>query len=214
MPRAARTGTLKRLTGENFRLSAADRAFLSDLVKVRVIAVDDADEHHYQDQKSGARRRLDKLVDAGLLKAHDFTVPGSGAQRAYSFSSQTIAGRFGGKLPNISRMRNAFHEVLTSRVYFAEGRPDSFKLEADLTLTDKSAIRQPGQSLSDVHMPDAVYRDAQGNLVMVEADSGQYNQRQIRQKINAWSAFRQVWAQPMARNSAVENQSNATVHRF
>lgn len=87
MPRTARTGTLKRLTGANFRLSAADRSFLEDLIKVRVISVDDADQHHYQGQKSGARRRLDKLVDAGLLKTHDFTVPGSGAQRAYSFSS-------------------------------------------------------------------------------------------------------------------------------
>jgi hypothetical protein len=48
--------------------------------------------------------------------------------------------------------------------------------------------------------PDALYTDAAtGEMVLVEADSGHYNQSQINAKVARWRAAgltRQVWAQP------------------
>jgi hypothetical protein len=50
-----------------------------------------------------------------------------------------------------------------------------------------------------------------GQIVVVEADSGQYNKTQIRSKQEAWAGFSQVWGQP---DRAAARVTNATVHRF
>lgn len=212
--RKARTSTLKRITGSDFRLSQRDRAFLADLARVRLVSEADADVFHYEGQKTGSRRRLDKLCSAGLLKEHVLTVPGQGTIRAYSFSSDKVAKRFGGAMPSVSRMRNAYHELIVSRIFFAEGRPESFKVENDFTQTDREVFRRPGEGRDRITLPDAMYYDAHGQAVVVEADSGQYNSTQIREKVNAWQGHRQVWGQPQSRKSAVENLSDAKVHRF
>ncbi|EAR07567.1 hypothetical protein [Reinekea blandensis] len=210
---AARTSRLKRQTGGTFRLTRRDQSFLQDLAKVRVIAVEDADRFHYSDNKSGARKRLDQLTKQGLLQVVEYQSPGKGAQRAYTFADQKIARAYKSGLPSLGR-RNAFHEVLTSRMYFAEGRPDSWKLEADMSRDEANLFRQEGQSMSDVAKPDAMYVDGTGQLVAVEADSGQYNKTQIQRKIDAWQGIKQVWGQPAKRNSAIENYSDVTVHRY
>lgn len=209
-----RTGSLKKVTGGNFRLSNDDREFLADLVKVRMISESDANDTHYAGRKTSASKRLNKLVDEGLLKRTDITVPGQGKIKAYSFADESVARKYGAKLPKISRMRNGYHELIVSRLYFAEGRPESYKIEADFSDADMNRIRRPGESKSEMAIPDAMYLDRSGRPVVVEADSGQYNSTQIKQKISAWSDHKQVWGQPQARKSAVENFSDAVVHRF
>ncbi|MHB8551808.1 MAG: hypothetical protein ACYDB8_12735, partial [Acidiferrobacterales bacterium] len=81
---------------------------------------------------------------------------------------------------------------LTARVYFALRRPLGFRVAAHLDDAERS--------LFELHLPDAVYPDAVGGgLVLVEADSGQYTVRQIREKVLYWFAAgfqRQVWVQP------------------
>jgi len=210
---AVRTARLKKHTGGDFRLSERDKSFLSDLAKVRVIAVEDADEFHYSANKSGARKRLDKLAKQGLLQVIKYQSPTKGTQRAYTFADQKIARAYKSGLPPLGR-RNAFHEILTSRLYFTEGRPDTWKLEADMTKEEANLFRQQGESVSDVAKPDAMFINGSGQLVAVEADSGQYNKTQIQRKMNAWQGIKQVWGQPLKRNSAIENYSEVTVHRY
>ncbi len=212
--RNRRTRILEGLTGGSFRLSSDDKAFLRDLAKVRLISEDDADATHFAQRKTKASKRLDKLVEQGLLSRKEITIPGKGVVKAYTFGSEDVAKSLGSKLPKVNRMRNAYHELIVSRLYFAEGRPASFKIEAEFTNSDIESIRQEGQSISEVARPDALFTNAQGQVVVVEADSGQYNSTQIKEKINSWKGFPQVWGQPEQRKSAVENFSSAKVHRF
>ena len=209
-----RTRTLKKVTGGNFRLSADDHAFLTDLQRVRIIAETDANNTHYSNRKTTASKRLNKLVEAGLLKKLEITVPGQGVLGAYSFADEHVAAKYSSKMPNISRMRNGHHELIVSRLFFAEGRPDTFKIEADFCDADMEVFRRAGESVSEMATPDAMYLSVHGEPVVIEADSGQYNSTQIKNKVSAWAGFKQVWGQPRVRKSAVENYCDAVVHRF
>jgi len=208
-----RSGTLKKyLNNANFKLSDDDRQFLADLAKVRIIDEKDASKHHYADRKTPASKRLDRLADIGLLETHTIVQPGRGKFKAYHFKTERLAALFGGKVPVIGRKRNALHEVITSRLYFAEGRPDSFALESDFTPKQKELFKVIGGTTKgrDSCIPDALFiRDNQ--IVVVEADSGQYNKAQIRNKQIAWKGFKQVWGQPAKASARVDN---AMVHTF
>ena len=48
----------------------------------------------------------------------------------------------------------------------------------------------------DVIMPDAIYTDSNSQIVLVEADSGNYTKSQILAKQAAWRGIRTVWGQP------------------
>lgn len=205
----ARASTLKQyISDSTIRLSESDRAFFSDLAKVRII--DEADAgFHYSGRKTGATKRLERLVDAGILSRVDVYQPGRGNFKAYQFANKGVARVMGGKLPSIGAKRNALHEVITSKLYFSEGRPESFLLEDEMPrdLRERfSTMSVDGTSA----LPDAVYFQG-GQLVVCEADSGQYSKGQIESKQASWRGLKQVWGQPSKSAARVDN---ATVHRF
>ena len=213
MARNARTTTVKKyLDDQDFRLSADDRAFLADLAKVKIIDEKDAQAAHYQSRKTPASRRLDKLCEVGLLDVAYVNQPGRGRFKAYQFKTDRLATLFGGSRPVIGAKRNALHEVITSKIYFAVGRPDTFRVESDFNRDQRQLFKVANKTLSgrESCVPDAMYID-NGQIVVVEADSGQYNKSQIINKQAAWSGFRQVWGQPDRASARVDN---ATVFRF
>lgn len=213
MPGNARSATLKKyLDDQRFRLSKDDRAFLSDLAKVRIIDEKDADTWHYRGRKTPAARRLDKLCEIGILEKTQVNQPGRGNFKAYQFKTDRMARLFGGKRPVIGRKRNALHEVICSRIYFAEGRPETWRVEGDFSREHHELFRVGDRTLTgrESCIPDAMFI-REGRVVAVEADSGQYNQTQIASKVAAWSQFDQVWGQPAKASARVHN---ATVHRF
>ena len=215
MARNARSATVKKhLEGgdTNFRLSRDDRAFLSDLAKVGIIDEQDAETFHYQGRKTPASRRLNKLADLGILDKTQVNQPGRGNFKAYTFKTDKMAQLFGGYRPRLGRTRNALHEVICSRIYFAEGRPESWRMEADFRAEHHELFKVGDKTLTgrDSCIPDAMFV-REGRVVAVEADSGQYNQTQIQSKVAAWSSFDQVWGQPAKASARVHN---ATVHRF
>lgn len=189
-----KTARLVRLagTGANIRLSAADRGFLSDLARVQIISSDLADKHHYDHLKGGSAGSLERLEKAGLITSKTLNQSGSLPIKTYQFASEPIARAYGGRLPVTGAKRTDLHELMTTRAFYALDRPADFRLAADLTKTE---IARCGSL-----RPDAVYTDpASGEMVMVEADSGQYTQSQIKDKMARWRASgntRQVWAQP------------------
>lgn len=208
-----RTSTLKKyLDDKSFRLSSDDRSFLADLAKVRIIDEKDAGQFHYTGRKTPASRRLDKLCDVGILESMTINQPGRGKFKAYTFKSDKVASLFHGKKPVIGRKRNALHEVITSRLYFAEGRPNTFVLESDFTKDQKALFEVAGGTMQgrNACYPDALFIEG-GELVAVEADSGQYNKSQILNKQLSWQGIKQVWGQP-AKSSARVTQ--AKVHQF
>lgn len=199
----ARGATLKKyITDQTIRLTDADRALFADMAKVRII--DEADAgFHYQGRKTPPSHRLDRLAEAGILKRVDIYQPNRGNFKAYTFASKDVARVMGGKLPTIGSKRNALHEVITSKLYFAAGRPDSFKLEADLTKEEKqyfSTLSVEGGSC----LPDAVFYEG-GQMVVVEADSGQYTAAQIAAKQAGWKGIKQIWGQPSVAAARVHN---------
>lgn len=198
MAKNVRTSTLKKyISDSNIRLSVSDREFLADLAKVRIISEDDANSHHYKSSQSKSSRRLGVLAKAGVLEERVVYQPGKGKFKAYTFSNDRVAALFGGKTSLIGSKRNALHEVVTSRLYFAKGRPKSFVLECDFTDEQKKLFKLGAgiRKNSDFCLPDAIFHDGT-EMVVVEADSGQYTQSQIRSKQIAWSGLKQVWGQP------------------
>ena len=211
--RNVRANTLKKyLNDSNFKLSQEDRAFLADLSKVSIIDEKDADNFHYRERKTGASARLDRLCEIGLLEAQTVVQPGRGKFKAYHFKTDRIATLFGGKKPIIGRKRNALHEVITSRIYFAEGRPESFTVESAFDNDQRALFNVEGKTLKgrDACLPDAMFI-RNNEVVIVEADSGQYSKSQIQNKQSAWQGFKQVWGQPGKASARV---GNATVHTF
>src|SRR5690554_7652951 len=91
------------------------------MAKVRIIDEQDAG-HHYQNRKTPAFKRLDRLADAGILKRVDVFQPGRGNFKAYTFANKDVARVMGGKLPTIGSKRNALHEVITSKLFYAADR--------------------------------------------------------------------------------------------
>ncbi len=191
MDKNPRTGRLLEKAGStlNIRLSQADRAFLRDLSKALIIDAQVADSLHYAGRAAGARRRLDKLVEAGILQRIEIGAPkGMKKVTAWQFANRSVARAWGGDVPGVGTNRSHYHELLAGRAYFELGRPDDFKLAHQFTRDD--------QLLFGGTEPDAIARNARGEVIFVEADSGHYTKTQIRQKQQAWEGVRQFWIQP------------------
>lgn len=204
---SARTGTLKQyIKDDKIRLTDKDRALFSDLAKVRIVDEKDAGFHY---ENKNPTKRLDRLAEAGILKKVDVFQPDRGNFKAYQFANKDVARVMGGKLPSIGSKRNALHEVITSKLFYAAGRPDSFRLEADLTPDEKkffATLTVDGGSC----LPDAVFYNG-GEMVVCEADSGQYTTSQIATKQAGWKGIKQIWGQP---TRAAARVHNAEVYRF
>lgn len=191
------------------RLLSADRTFLHDLATVQIISSDLAATHHYQHLKGGAERSLGRLEDAGLIRSKTLHMAGRPSVKTYEFANASVARAWGGALPITGAKRTDYHELVTSKAYFLLNRPASFKLAARMT---PSEIALCGSC-----RPDAIYTDTDtGELVLVEADSGHYTQKQIRHKMSRWKDLglsRQVWAQPARASARVPQSEGIQIFR-
>lgn len=202
-----RRNTLNKYIDVSLRLREQDHNFLNDLAKVGVISEDVADRYHYDELKSGSRRRLDRLVDGGILSRR--MLKSDGSQLAvYEFKDKKIASLWRGDISHIGAKRTLKHELIVSKLYFDCGRPDDFRVASRFTQQDKKCMGH-----LDSVMPDGMFTDLNGERVFVEADSGQYTKSQIQQKTTAWRGVKQVWGQPL--NSFHKmTMSSATVFRY
>jgi len=135
-PHTSRLLSLTQALAQSLRLTHADRLFLRDLARVRLISADLANVHHYARLKSGAERPLSRLVKSGLLTEKQLRVPGHGQIKTYEFASQQLARTWGGSLPVTGAKRTNLHELITSGLYFELGRPTDFRLAADFDHDD------------------------------------------------------------------------------
>lgn len=198
--------------GQGIRLSDSDRAFFQDLARVRIIGSGDANQFHYKKHHFGCKSRLEKFVRLGLIQKHSIHHPGKGHYYAYSFASHDFAKAWGGKTAVVGAKRTALHEVIVSKLYFAVGQPSSFKLESQLNSDERECFREKGASKPMA--PDAIMRDEYGNIVALEADSGQYTKGQVNKKMNAWSGIKQIWGQPLRAAARIVSTTSVSVMRF
>ncbi len=213
MSRTPRTGRLlKKANAEvRVRLTRHDRAFLADLAKVGVICEADASAHHYQNRTTPAKRRLNTLASAGILKIDEARDRDHRPIRVYTWSSESVAKAYGSRQLKHSATRSLYHELLVSRAYYSAGRPESYRVAVDL---DKDELKQlPGWGNADT-LPDAVFKNEAGDLVVVEADSGHYSSTQIAEKMSAWSGCRQLWVQPGRAHARVPTAEHVQVLTF
>ena len=193
-----RTKRLQKIAGKQvaLRLTAADRDFLRDLGKVQIISAAQAADHHYAHLKTQGARSLQRLLEAGIIRRHDIFVAGLGRVKTFEFSSHEMAVAWGGRLPRTGSSRSDYHELITSEAYFRLGRPEDFRLPSKFDKQDKALIGQ--------HLPDAIYTDpGTGEMVVFEADAGNYSKQQIQEKSLSWQrrGLQQTWAQPERANS-------------
>ncbi len=201
----------KRLLGiagaeKALRLTAADREFLRDLARVQIISEPQAAAHHYAHLKTRGARSLQRLRNAGLIRSRNIYVAGQGRIKTYEFSSHEMAVAWGGRLPRTGSSRSDYHELITSEAYFRLGRPDDFRLTSKFTDHDRKQVGE--------HLPDAIYSDPQtGEMVLFEADAGNYSYQQIQEKSQSWQrrGFRQTWAQPEKVTSRVRDSEQMSL---
>jgi hypothetical protein len=210
---------------EGMRLTVRDRAFFADLAKVGVIDAANASAHHYAENKSGAGRRLDKLVSAGLLSRADIIDPSAGQVSVYSYKNDRVARAFGGRAVHTGPNRTTYHELLVSRTYFDVGCPEDFRTAIQFDTQDLArfgarlptppTMRQtPHGLIGDAAIPDAMYTNAEGALVVVEADAGHYTTRQIQHKQDRWGQYKQLWAQPARAHARVTPTEDVAVFTY
>ncbi len=200
-----KTKKLLSIAGKNnvLRLTSADREFLRDLGKVQIISANQAADHHYTHLQTKGTRSLQRLLDANIIRSRNIFVAGQGRYRTFEFSSHEMAVAWGGRLPNTGSSRSDYHELITSEAYFRLDRPSDFRLSIKLSQTDKNLIGE--------HLPDAVYTDqATGEMILFEADAGNYSNKQIQEKTLSWQrrGLKQTWAQPKKVTSRVKTSSN------
>lgn len=201
-PRTKRLSDIVGKEAGTFRLSQADRDFLRDLSRVSFVSSDQAAKHHYAHLKTGGVRSLKRLEENNIIISRRVHVTGRPVVTVYEFYNQDVAKAWGGRLPKTGPSRSDFHELITSDVYFNLGRPDDFRLPFNFTKQEKSQFisgkNKNGQPAT-FGIPDAMYTDREtGEVVVVEADAGNYNSQQIAKKMQFWHVrgFRQLWAQP------------------
>ncbi len=210
---------------EGLRLTARDRAFFTDLAKVGVIDEATASKHHFAENTSGAGRRLDKLVSVGLLNRADIIDPSTGRVSVYSFKDDRVARAFGGRAVHTGPNRTTYHELLVSRTYFDVGRPADFRTAIQFDNHDLAhfgaclptppTLRQTPHGLTgEAAIPDALFTNAEGALVVVEADAGHYTTRQIQHKQDRWGPYKQIWAQPARAHARVTPTEDVAVFTY
>jgi hypothetical protein len=187
-------------------LTQADRAFLHDLGRVHLISAAQAADHHYAHLKSRGARSLARLTAAGLLSREVVPVAGQGCETVYRFANQRVARAFGGVRPMLNRRRSVLHELMTTNVYFALGRPADFRLAAQFSEADVATCGGT--------RPDALYTDAVGEVVLVEADGGHYTRAQVLKKMRHWRGRPQVWGQPARAGCVIPALAGVRVLRF
>lgn len=209
-PRTARLLKITNGAPLTLRLTDADRSFLCDLARVQIISNDLASKHHFAHLKGGSERPLARLVNAGILQSKVLHAPASLPIHIYEFASDAVAKAWGGSRPITGAKRSDLHELITSRLYFALNRPADFRLARNFNAVDNRIIGS--------HKPDAVFSDEHtGELVFVEADSGQYTRSQIVDKVSRWHSNGhtvQVWGQPQLRASNIPQIDGVKVFRF
>ena len=200
-----RTSRLSEMAGGDaaFRLTAADREFLRDLAKVQIVSFDQASKTHYAQLKTKGSRSLPRLIQAGVIKERTVYISGRRPIKAFEFASREMASAWGGRMLKTGSSRSDYHELITSEIYFQLDRPDDFRLPGKFCSNDFSLVGD--------HVPDALYTDnATGELVLLEADAGNYSQQQITNKMASWQArgLRQLWAQPEKATVKINNLFN------
>ncbi len=191
----------------NIRFSDADRSFLRDLGKAGIVDLETANQYHYSGRQSGGSRRLDKLCDAGIIERIEIGgINNRGPIQSYRFATNSVARSFGGQMATFGTNKGALHEWLVGRAYFELDRPDGFRVAARFVS-------------SDIHLfgsaaPDAVAQLDNGDIVLVEADSGHYTKVQIMKKQHAWSGHRQYWIQPKNAMTVVPINKGITATRI
>ena len=214
MNKNPRTSKLKPfLTNTSIRLNASDREVFKDLAKIEFVPDDIANQTYYKSNKGDATRRLDRLVEAGLLARQITHDHGFGERKVYSFASNEIAKAWGGKITAVGANRTLQHELITTRLFYHLERPVDFRKENRFSKNDKSFLKTNVGEGRD-YTPDALYTNDLGEVVVVEADSGQYNKTQIIKKQAAWRSLKQVWGQPKNAFAPIESFNNVSVIHF
>lgn len=218
MRKNVRTVTLKKylkgLDEATIRFTPRDKAFLQDLARVRLVGLKEAIEFHYGGKADSCQKRLQTFVKLGLLNERTVTQPGRGkVDKCYEFASDRIAKLHGGRTAGIGAKRSDLHELLVSKTYFKLGRPDSYKLGDEMTALEKRALLRPVLGEGEGITPDA-YFVRKGQIVLVEADAGQYNGRQVAHKQASWVNNAQIWAQPEKANCRIPRIGEIEVMRF
>ncbi len=202
----------KSLLDTAVRLHERDKTMLKDLAKVQFLSDDIIDKHHSDGVSTPAKKRMNRLVNAGILQRMTLQTE-NGTRHVYQFADHKVAQIWGAKISKIGANRSLNHELIVSKLYYDLGKPSDFRKENKFNKKDKNFITKNIGSEEGV-IPDALCTNSQGHLIFIEADSGNYNSTQIRTKQNAWQGYQQVWGQPVKSHTRIQSRNKIRVHHY
>ncbi len=178
---------------------------MRDLAKLGILDSDIASKQHYGHLKNGAERSLERVEKAGFITSEIVVADGKRI-KAYSFASKEISKAWGGDIPMIGSRRSHYHELITSRLYYKLGQPEDYRVAGNFTGLDIDLCANA--------KPDAMFTNGDGEVVFVEADSGQYTKMQVKSKMMKWEDHPQVWGQPSSAMCKVPASANVQVFQI
>lgn len=179
-----------------------DMSILTDLGRCRVLSVAQLQKQYWPEAKERTcLERLARLEKAGYIQSLDISAEKPGYHlKVYYLDAKgrkEACGPVGLIKDNVfvhpGKLNEILHQVRTNNVYYtlSANERETYRI-GDLIEKERGVSRGGG----GVEVPDASYVSDDGNEIFVEADTGQYNSRQVRKKVSSFGDTKTVWVCP------------------
>lgn len=189
------------------QLTERDKNILTDLARCRVLSLNQIKQAYWPNAKERTCvERLARLEKAGYLRSVV-----AGAEKlgrnltVYCLGTKGKKWATGPEGPALDKrlvfdhpgkVDEIVHQIRANNVYFrlSEKEKATWKI-GDAIEIERDIYRAGGGA----EVPDACYEDESGETVYVEADTGSYTARQVREKIACFQEKKTIWVCPAGR---------------
>lgn len=187
------------------QLTDRDMSIFLDLGRCRVLSLEQIHKQYWPEaQKRTCLERMARLEKAGFIQSLDISAEKAGNHiKIFCLEVKgrnKVCGPAGLIKDNVfvypGKLNEILHQVRTNNAYYAlsDNEKKTYRI-GDLIEKERGVNRGGG----GVEVPDASYVSDDGYEVFVEADTGQYNARQVREKVASFGNVKTIWVCPSKR---------------
>jgi len=185
-----------------------DKSILTDLARCRVLSTNQIKNAYWPEAKERTcLERLERLQKAGFIKEQ--IVPGEKAGKYLKVFCLGDKGKKWATGPECGldkktvfthpgKSNEILHQVRTNSVYYrlSSNERATYKI-GDVIEIERKVYKGGG----GVEVPDATFVNDKGDEVYVEADTGSYTGKQVKQKVSSFGDKKTIWVCPAGRKS-------------